>query len=528
MWLDHIAGDYQIVECTIVYLRQRNTNERNVLFCAVEFLANGVQPQPEQDLAAKLPGIDIEANFRIVHMSPTDAVSFYIAFMAGTAVIPLTTQERSLARTPHGAVTGPLIQEPDWPNVVFDYQNRPFWDERNFWKNRPGGIRRHHLFAANVPSLYSNIQDEAHHTLQQFVSLNLGLNIFSRPGFVGSINLILTNPIFREVRERITRTGICEYTLSVIPINLPSSLKLYLTEYRIFGCGQICQADITAATTIIQLPYDPHEIEAQVVCPNRGLIWASPPTTFIRSVQTQVGIVTGQRTVHVERRSERRPGGTYSVPIINQMMNRRIGITHVDGIAIIASEFAAMENAKLALQLKQQWFKENVNEATMFLQGLIGGAIDEVFVYDPYLGLTEIQRFGLANGNLQVPVCMVTSAEYLRSVKDKRKNLKDIKRYLEYVRGLQSAFSIEVRVVSGRRPVIHDRFIQVDKDLYLLGASLNELGTRGTTFIKIPKPEEIELSLDSVWDNAVPIEDFNFENQKTLVGKIINHFWNLL
>ena len=83
----------------------------------------------------------------------------------------------------------------------------------------------------------------------------------------------------------------------------------------------------------------------------------------------------------------------------------------------------------------------------------------------------------------------------------------------ENIREFQSQYplqKIQCKVLKGRKSPLHDRYIVIDNDVYLLGSSLNEFGARVTTIIKVPTPIKMIEQAEEWWADAdCPyLEDF--------------------
>ena len=71
-----------------------------------------------------------------------------------------------------------------------------------------------------------------------------------------------------------------------------------------------------------------------------------------------------------------------------------------------------------------------------------------------------------------------------------------------------ATYVFDIRVMPGRRPMIHDRFFMIDDRILLLGSSLNEFGSRGTMMLAVPNPEAIRHDLDQAWSVSLPLENW--------------------
>ena len=60
----------------------------------------------------------------------------------------------------------------------------------------------------------------------------------------------------------------------------------------------------------------------------------------------------------------------------------------------------------------------------------------------------------------------------------------------------------------GKRPTIHDRFLFAGERHWMLGASINGFGKRGTLMVIVPDPEPLAEDLRSVWDSSLTLTDW--------------------
>ena len=77
---------------------------------------------------------------------------------------------------------------------------------------------------------------------------------------------------------------------------------------------------------------------------------------------------------------------------------------------------------------------------------------------------------------------------------------------------LKDKMKVQCHVLKGRSSSpLHDRFIIVDKDAYLLGSSLSEFGSRATTLFKVPDASALQGTARK-WINheepSVSLEDW--------------------
>jgi hypothetical protein len=128
---------------------------------------------------------------------------------------------------------------------------------------------------------------------------------------------------------------------------------------------------------------------------------------------------------------------------------------------------------------------------------------------DPYFGADELAEFSLAVSRTDVPIHVLSSGKGLKEdvVKGGTVEKGDaLVEALAALRKLEGMNPLEIRVMVGEDPPIHDRFIVVDKQVWHLGASLHDFGGRGTLVLAVPHPEEVHPHLVAAWDDAMLLD----------------------
>ena len=98
----------------------------------------------------------------------------------------------------------------------------------------------------------------------------------------------------------------------------------------------------------------------------------------------------------------------------------------------------------------------------------------------------------------------MSSAKFLKkSFKDSRSEGEKLLEVIKQIKEQDQTLNIDCRVLKGReRSPVHDRFIVVNNDVYILGSSLNEFGSRATTLFKVPDPNLIINEMESWWQDS--------------------------
>jgi hypothetical protein len=73
----------------------------------------------------------------------------------------------------------------------------------------------------------------------------------------------------------------------------------------------------------------------------------------------------------------------------------------------------------------------------------------------------------------------------------------------------------EVRVMPGKdKPVIHDRYLIVDGEVWHCGPSLNELGERLGVIVRLPDPLSVRRFVSKIWCRSSQLSEFWREYRK--------------
>jgi hypothetical protein len=176
--------------------------------------------------------------------------------------------------------------------------------------------------------------------------------------------------------------------------------------------------------------------------------------------------------------------------------------------------------------LRQRWFDDETQEATEIIRGLLNEAQREVLIVDAYFAGLELQRFALAVGHLNVPVAILTSAEGLKQSDPTASGVEKgdtLQSQLQILGANKHINTFSVRVMTGHRPNVHDRFLMIDDRVWLLGSSFNEFGSRGTIMVAVPYPAPVRRKLHEAWSEAEGLESWI---EKRRASRITNNTEN--
>jgi hypothetical protein len=157
----------------------------------------------------------------------------------------------------------------------------------------------------------------------------------------------------------------------------------------------------------------------------------------------------------------------------------------------------------------QRWFRQQKEHARDVLRSLLNEANSDVLVIDPYFAADEFDGFALAVGRYDIPIHILSSAEVLKEATSKGSELEKGDQLLARLQAWQRHARmnpLEICVMAGERPAVHDRFLVIDRRIWLLGSSLNEFGSRGTMILALPDPDAVRGDLVKAWNESELLE----------------------
>jgi hypothetical protein len=486
-----LAGDYNHAVVQVACLLDDKT--AYLIFASVELLPAEMEKPPEElskHLRVKRFGDRARVFFHRYIVSAEEAFSWYERCRSG--VISLLGEDAEWTLN-----CGELLQEPPWPAVIVGHKI-PVSGEVS------SPSRTHHLFPQAMPLELARLF-EVQPDARQWVSDCLFVDLLRYPELVGSIHLLLPNPILRSAHVKLHTAADgsegSQIHLVARQGKTALGLELTLTEHRPTG---ICKVHHVVA----QQPYFviPHsvrteQIELVISCPVRGILDWQQPFGFIREVNISGALVGATKRVFVPGQSEE--ADHYDVPMKTPSWSSAKSETVVANdipARLRTSEFDR-QRADEAERLGQKWFHGNHSEATTFIRELIGKARKRVWIVDPYFATTEIFSFALATSYDDIGVVILTSSEVLKKTDQIDASREAGEVLLSQLESSEGMSHIKVRVMTGA-PAVHDRFLVIDDQVWLTGNSLNSIGERAGMMISVPEPSVVVDKLDEVIRNG--------------------------
>lgn len=527
-------SDYEMAVVHLAWDRRRGGEdkepERTLLFAFVELLPNEIPP-PNDDYDPRDPrfserlGGQSEHHVHIRHavVSAENALSWYLGCRRGLAVLP----ENGCFPDPEAPNAkrlglADLGEEPSWPTllcVADDSDSIPFAPE---WAECP---RMHQLVSLaefNLDGLWSKgeqerakawLEDRLHFSLEEYAE------------YWGSVHLMAPNPVFRGIDVRLQKRA--PPAQSVLVRFEPRAAKsvdgLELSYRGSSSAGRLYTHTVPVHSALMRMNFGnhAHTFQIDVVDSIRGML---------KNTNLMGGFFGGFKlSTHLGGTLEVKgptPTSTYTVPRTRPVNRHRTMETPKIASAELRLAAASDRRRKRAAAARhdQRWFRGEKEEAQDILRGLLHGAQREVLVVDPYFGHLELWVFTLAVGQEDVPVRVLSSAEVLKELAGRDGQVQGAENgdvTLAQVKRLRSEphmNPLEIKVMTGDRPIVHDRFLLIDDRIWLLGSSLNEFGSRGTMMVSLPDPEPVREQLTKAWNDAVELETWVERRRKSRSG----------
>ena len=378
-------------------------------------------------------------------------------------------------------ISGEVAEEPAWPALIID-PNVPFSE---------AGSRLHSRYDIRRPPIHVELlmQQDA----LSWFSERLHFDLAAYDENIGSIHLMLPNPILRKLNHRLGQNESGE-EFSEIELILRSSqsfkdLSLIIEERRVHG-------PVDIRTILIDSPfirvYHNGRVEKVGLAlrhSSLGLLEYSEPLPFLRSIALNMSVAEGVKRITpsldtaADTPFEVRMQRPISDSVFGESGSKDTSATHL----LRANQ--RREKIAVAERYGQKLFQDNKIAARLTIRALIGSARERVMIFDPYLGSIDLLNFALATRWIGASVFIITSAMHLKN-KDQN-NIENGDVLEKQLKKWPKDHHIDVYVLTGTPPQLHDRFLVVDDAVWFSGNSLHSLGERMSLIIRLPSPEPI-------------------------------------
>lgn len=515
--LDEIASEYERAEITCVLLHDIQSNVYTNLFSVVEMCPIEQEPSPMitsigHDGTSFPQVVKILGKHRrifIVRRLDNDAMAA-IRFFRGNG------GHRVLNDSPPVQIDDAGVTILDPPNevpVVLPIDNSN--GMANVLPYRVAGLR----VCARLDTKDATRQlfdDKEFLVVASFVSQTIGVDLQRYREFLGATILCFTNPILRQVRERLSADE--KNVLVELYPRLGKKLdglRIELSDERPNGSGFTMFYRCESAKQLLSIPYSPYRLRARLFHPEGDLLW-DYSGHFMKSFNINMGVIGPTRRLKI-----RRQDGSEETHEIQTIHYNKVDLpddrdtTPEEKIkaAERQRELDSLEDNRTFIYFPPE--ESSVDKAKSIVRELLSRTQHVCFICDPYLSASDVLEFALFVGNSDVEVRLIGSVAFLVQKMHKDSNVthgENLDEVLESIRAQDPTAKIQCRALKGRdKSPLHDRFIVVDEQVYILGSSLNEFGSRATTLFRVPNPQPLIRQAKRWWfedDQAVGLKQW--------------------
>ena len=485
----------------------RDDQTLHLLFGMVELRPSELPPDPGCPLKSVRSGNKDRKYlyYQRFAASVADATEWYQRAIGNNLVLP-DDPDQPPSVDQASLQGGPFVQEPPWPDVVTsnDLHFAPDWMH---------GSRAHFLFPRTLlsPNVGQIIEaDKIKRKLLEWLNFDI---VDTYREYRGAITLVASNPLFRSIERshlEPSRPGFVEsvaYKVVTRQTQSIDGLRLEIVNQRPRGRSAPLVHDFADDPFIVfDFPSEIYSEDMAITHPDHGLLSWHEPLPILRMIRTRTELPRRRKNVHVPTAGHRRPEYTYKVDEVDD------GGEFVTGDPLLDSDIVSRLSEAEGRRTRQQaardqdqnWFDRAPADAAQFVRKKIGDARIRVFVVDPYFDYRGLLAFGHARRRPGVSLRILTSARGLKEASAHGPNTDSGSLLL---RTLDETFKIpstrpEIRVLSGKVPPVHDRFLVVDGNVWFSGNSFSTLGERAGMIVRLPDPEPVIARLEAFWRQA--------------------------
>lgn len=511
---------YKWAEVRLITCFDKSIESPRLVFCTVTLHPKFVpKPEPMQGVVNS-KGTQQKLYFRRVVMSAEHAVDWYSGLTENSQTpIPTTESERE-SHDGIAFLCPNLLNEMQWPSLAMPL-SKPA-DLTGFKRFNPapfiGEINsRIHRKFGDAAGLLHLVEDEK---AVDFIERCVHINLAHYPEYLASACLVVPNPLIQKVDNFLVRKENVEVVFHRFIARqgeLLESLKITLYEENNSLLTLVHTQDIPA-DGIVELERTKcmGEYGYQVVHEQYGLILQHQPTGFLRQVGLSMGVVGKQFEVTASISSKKNSiKHTYTSPQVTKADESTVGADTIphnfNGRVGLAAEHRRM--LAMASEQNQKFFgADNRKSAMGFIRNLISKAKHKVLIADPYFSNLQIPQFLYAVRNVEVSIEVLTSQlAFTGKAEEKLEQAKVLKAELSHAEQ-DTQRNIHAKVLTGQNPVLHDRFLVIDNQVWFMGNSLSDIGQRASMILKVPYPEEVVNELLEVQQDAINLDEFIDKN----------------
>lgn len=480
-------ADYTIAEITgVAHIAPGKGSTPTLLLAVVELLHGHLEPNPLVDLDTDHGGYPRRTNLgsragtlvvQRWQVSVRQGIKWYRDCVNGSICVPSRDPSKpTVVQLPQ------LGDDPPWPHLLVEVEK--FWPHSEFWGDRPGGSRWHRLIPTTPVNVTQDWEASDFEKARTFFMAQVHVDVLSRSVLIGSCHLRLPNPIYRDLHQRVgSDWRSVTFDVDPYPTQPLNGLELTFWNQRSWGATSVRLMTLQPGINVLDVPEGVEQVAHAVVCEKRGLLKLSQSAGFIGAISMTMNLISEERRVETLK-------GKYTVPVSGSSQPIEVGTPRpVGALTRLAADEGQQQTQRAWAETAFRWFDNDSVAGTQAIRDIIRSASDSVDLLDPYFGRGDLLEFALSTTKHGLPFRVLTSHDFCTSGDEPDLKIERgaaLSKTLDSVRAQDPRLNIEIKVMPGQKSPVHDRFLIVDGTVWVLGASLNEFGSRGSLLMKLP------------------------------------------
>lgn len=459
------------------------------------------------------------------HATPVaEALRWYAEAAAGRVNIAIG------ASAPVIAEERPVAPEPAWGRFAASVE-APFAMR---WHDGP---RIHRLVPMRRPSRPVHELGRIPQA-RQWLKRHLGFDLFAHEEWLCGLAMLAPDPVCASLEvfpSARSPTGGETLSVSAVPrrtaartANL-ATLTLHVAEQRPAGWTSLRSVSLVQdGYASLPAPQPTDRVGWALVCAERGLLRVSEPNPWLNQINVGMTMVGGTAKVEVPSGGRRKPAQHYEVPhrtteqsfVVGGLVDDRAKSRLIklrgyrrerENRQAARQHIFSLPPSKRTGQLRD--VEARRKEAQDLIVDIVRQARRRLVFVDPFFGPREMRLFALRNPNGAVTPRILTGLPALKSLTGEQPGFQ-VQQGLQFAQDLKGLATQlgprapQVRVMPGQDlPVIHDRYLVVDDDVWHCGPSFNELGERIGLIVCLPNPFDVRVMLARVWRDSRPLSE---------------------
>lgn len=527
-----VANEHQGWTVVRLVTVQKRREMGRLLFTTVTELAQG-RPPP-----TGMSGVDSftlrengeRLHFRRTVLTKDEAISWYISLGEGERLTPTPSRGEDREEWDGVRIQVPRLEDAQpWPKLGLPMREALFCQPGKLASNPapfigsvPGRLHRRFGDRAGCEAF---LQDS---DAQAFVARRMHVNLIDYQEYLGSAVYIAPDPVVRQIDhfmvpakdghgERIFYRFIPRPGQSLEGVRITAFDKeaRLLTSFETHPVPADGILEVEKGTCMGQYGF--------VVTHDRhGVLAYKPPAPFLRQMNLSVRATSGNRhTVSVPSgNSTDSPRMEYQAAMGSEVASKSVlGEVRNPGANVrVAVEARKRERKDEATHDGQRWFPEGSREeAALFIRDLLRTARSRVMIADPYLATLQLGQFLYAVHGSEVSATLLTTKLAFRPTPPQARLdlVEAFKLSLQHLSGHQQ-LSPKVCIIPSSS--LHDRFLVVDDEVWIVGSSLNSLGEKASMVVRLPNPDEVIDQLQALIAQAPDLDTYISELSSASTG----------